>query len=173
MKAMTKEKLLEHLANYGYPLLMPKSNEAEDVLRNLLEQEDARLLEGFPVVLFHALQDKSQLEWENPGWSFQSLSKKSQRRWPSFLAFSLFLFRLAKVGESYEDRVVKLLSKFSKSKQVLDSLFDPFMKSNFVEVDGVEFSMERVKNAFLTYYLQSAKDDKLQNKKQVLGRELL
>ncbi len=170
---MTKDQLLDSLASYGYPLLMPKPNEAEEVLENLLEQDDSRLLEGFSVVFFHALQDRKQLEWENPDWNFQGLSKKSQGRLLYFLAFSFLLLQLAKVGENYENRVSKLLSKFSNGKKVLDSVFEPFMKSEPVEVDGVEFSTERLKNAFLTYYLQSAKDDKLKNKKQVLERELL
>ncbi len=173
MNSMTRDQLLDNLASYGYPLVKPVFNQQEELLENLLEQEDARLLEGFPVVFVNVLKEKQELVWENSHWHPNNLSKKAQKRLPYFLAFVSFLLEMGKVGESYENRVQKLLSIFSNGKKLRDSLYDPFMRSEPVEVDGVEFSTERLKTAFLTYSLQPTANDKLQNKKRALEQELL
>lgn len=173
MNSMTKEQLVDNLESYGYRLLKPAFNKQEELLENLLEQDDVRLLEGFPVVFANVLKEKEELDWENNNWHPDNLSKKAQKRLLYFLAFVSFLLEMGKVGESYENRVSKLLSKFPNGKQLLGSLYDPFMRSEPVEVGGVEFSTERLKTTFLTYTLQPTKSDKLKDKKQVLEQELL
>ena len=73
----------------------------EKVLEELLRQEDARLLEGFPVVLAQALSGKELLAWENRSWFPEKVfSVKMKERWTGLMALSLLLFRL--FGVSHE-----------------------------------------------------------------------
>ena len=66
MKPTDKNQLMDQLAQHGYALLRPKSAESgEKLLVSLLQQNDMRLLEGFPVVLADVMNKYERLEWEN------------------------------------------------------------------------------------------------------------
>ena len=125
MSLMTKEQLLENLAKYGYPLLEPESDKPEEVLKTLLEQKDYRFLEGFPVVFVNALRAKDQLEWETSDWSPNFYSKRAKTLLPHLLAFTLLLFKFYKVGETFERRTSKLLSKFRSGKKIRIAFANP------------------------------------------------
>ncbi|MDP3921131.1 MAG: hypothetical protein Q8R76_10055 [Candidatus Omnitrophota bacterium] len=60
MKQSNPNDLLEGLSQHGYPLLRRGAAQPpEQLLKQLLEQDDMRLLEGFPVVLANAMRGKS------------------------------------------------------------------------------------------------------------------
>lgn len=170
---MTKDQLLENLAGCGYPLLEPALNKAEEVLESLLEQEDHRLLEGFPVVLINLLKGKTQSDWEKRGWSGRKLSKKARERLPYLLALSFLLFKGHQVEEDCLTRTSKLLAKLPQGNKVLQAVSKPFLKSEPVKFNGFKFSPERLKNTFQTYALQSTQNEALEQKRRVLGHELL
>ena len=170
---MTKDQLLENLAGCGYPLLRPAANKAEEVLESLLEQEDYRLLEGFPVVLMNLLKAKEPSEWEEADWNVRRLSKKVRARLPYLLALSFLLFKSYRVGGGCLARTSKLLMKLPNGNKVFQAVSKPFLKSEPVGFDGFKFSPERLKNTFQTYALQSTQSKELEQKRRVLERELL
>ena len=175
MKVMNKERLLESLANYGYTLLRPVSaKEPEALLENLLKQDDARLLEGFPVVFANMLREKESLQWESPQWHpAGNLSRKSERRLGPLLALSCLLFKLFGMDKAYGSRTMKLLSQCAHGKQVLAGLEEPFMKSESVKFGELELSTERLKNNFQNYVVHAPESEEAQKKKHVLELELL
>ena len=154
-------------------MLEPESDKPEEVLKTLLEQKDYRFLEGFPVVFVNALRAKDQLEWETSDWSPNFYSKRAKTLLPHLLAFTLLLFKFYKVGETFERRTSKLLSKFRSGKKVFRNVSQSFSESDSVRFDGFEFSPERLKNTFQTYAFQPVKKPELERKKQALEQELL
>lgn len=173
MTRLANDVLLENLAEYGYPLLMPKSHLPEEVMTSLLDQDDMRLLEGFPVVFFNALQEKDVLEWELNPRSFESFSPKALARLSYLLAFSLLLFTRYAVEEKHVSRAVRLLEKLPQGTELRRQALEEWEKSAPVKAAGMEFSYERLKNAFETYVVQSPKREAVEHKKQVYEFELL
>lgn len=170
---MTKDQLMESLASYGYPLLLPASDNSEKLLENLLAQDDMRLLEGFPVVFANMLKENRELKWEKNDWNPNLFSSEVKKRLPVFLALTLLLLQFNKVGKSYEERVEKILFRLPGGKNVFDDVALPFAKSEPVKFDGVEFSTERLLNTFKTYMFQFSQNKDFENKKHNLELELL
>ncbi len=173
MTTMTKNELLENLANYGYPLLEPRTKRAEEVLENLLMQDDSRLLEGFPVVFLRALQEGTTLDWERSDWSPDRLSPKAKSRLPYFLALSVELLNGSKTGKSETLRVLKLLGQFQNSKEVIRAVAQAFESSGTVQFEGHELSCERLKKTFETYTQTMPAKQGTAQKKHALELELL
>lgn len=175
MKGMDKNQLLENLGSYGYPLLMPSpAGEPEDVLKALLKQSDARLLEGFPVVLAHVFKERESFAWEKSKWNPETdLSTKSMLRLADLLGLSYYLFKLFGLPKEYQDRTLKLLSKYKSGKLVLKELETPFAKSEPVKAGDVELSTERLKNNFRNYVVHAPGSAEAQEKKHALELELL
>ncbi len=179
MKNPEKDQLMSDLARYGYALSqpLPVAREPEEVLSNLLKQDDPRLLEGFPVVLAHALKEKEALDWERskPKQSlFEETPKKFQDRLAVLLSLSYLLFRLFGLEKKYENRVLKLLSESEQGKDMLKKLSEPFAHSASVSAGGVTLSVERLKNTFRNYVTQAGESGRaVQEKRRDLELELL
>ncbi len=173
MTLMTKDQLLENLASYGYPLLMPKSNKAEDLLENLLEQDDHRFLEGFPVVLLNALQNTDRLEWEQADWNPSKYSEKTRTRLLHLLSLSCFLFNRYHVGNPYNSRALKLVNKFPNGRGVSQKAVEQFEHSEGGNFNGTDLNFERFKNTFETYVVQSFKTQEVDQQRNLYERELL
>src|SRR3990167_1095434 len=173
MGFMTKEQLVDGLANYGYPLLMPKSNKPEEVLENLLDQEDPRFLEGFPVVLLGAFQDKEVLEWEMENWKPEMFSKKIQTRLLYLVAVSFLLFNRYHVEKKYSLRALKLLRKFPDGEKFSQKDLKGLEESNAVDFGGAAFSYERFRNTFETYVVWASTKQGVEQKRHSLEQDLL
>ena len=76
MKKLNRNELLDGLAQYGYELNRPLPQyKGEEVLLNLLNEKDSRLLEGFPVVYNNILDNQKHLSL-----NLQALSSKDKTK---------------------------------------------------------------------------------------------
>ncbi len=174
MKPERNHSLLDDLAQYGYPLLSPAAAPGpEEVLLRLAKQDDARLLEGFPVVLARGLAEKNPLDWENARWNpARDLSKKMRLRVSALLALSRLLFRLFGFDSVLTERASKLLSKLDPDKELLENVRKAFESSGDVPLDRLKLSPERFKNAFRQYVVERPREAASDNRKQELMLEL-
>lgn len=175
MKNTDKAGLLDQLARYGYALAIPQETlDPEEVLVALLRQEDARLLEGFPVVLAHALEEKKSLAWESKGWSPQKeLPVRGQKRWKALMTLSLLLFRLFGYPKVSANRVENMLGKAPEGPGELGELKEAFSGSGDVRAADLKLSAERLKNNFRNYVVLRDGDKALQEQRDALELELL
>ncbi len=175
MEKVNKGTLLDQLARYGYDLAAPRSPLSPDkVLVELLRQDDARLLEGFPVVLVAAFSEKESFAWENKKWSpGKVFSAKTEERWVVLMGLSLLLCRLFGLSKAFEDRVLGLLRKCPEGETTLSALEKDFSSSGEVLVGTLRLSTERLKNSFKNYVLLRTEDKGLQEQKEALELELL
>ncbi len=175
MKAMDKNQLMDQLAQHGYALMRPKSTESvEKLLRNLLQQDDVRLLEGFPVVFANLLREKDALDWEKKKWRpAEEFSKKAEHRLAVMLAFSVTLFKLFGLDKEYSVRTLNLLFRCEKGNDVLGRVTEAFLKSEPVKMDELELSVERLKNNFRNYVVHNEGNEEGRKKRKALEFDLL
>jgi len=173
MNGMTKDALIESLSEYGYPLLEP-APKPERVLEALLEQDDARLLEGFPVVLANILRSGESLGWEDPSWRPEKLSAKARALLPYLLAVSCVLFEKAGLEAHLRARVQKLLAKSPGGAAALKQVQKTSKTSRPFLAGGHEFSGARLENTFMSYMaMKRGGGESLEEKKRVIEQELL
>jgi len=175
MKNNHKTELLEHLAHYGYALAVPGNPvKPEKVLKELLGQDEPRLLEGFPVVLAKVLSEKEMLGWEDRQWlPNKALSPKLYKRWTILMALSFLLCRLFGVSHEVTERARRLLDKSQDAKKTLASLEKVFSDSGEVRSVGMVLAVERLKNSFRNYVVLRPEGKELQVQKEALELELL
>mgnify|MGYP001581060695 FL=1 len=145
MTKLTKNELLEALAQYGYELSKPSHQyNGEEVLLNLLKENDTRLLEGFPVVYDNILDNKKHLNFD-----FQTLSEKDKTKLLTLLLLTYALLKLFGQDKLKLDETENTLSKLSKKwKESSKDVEDKFNHSDSVRVNGVALSTDRLKKQF-------------------------
>lgn len=176
MKTPDKEKLMDELADYGYVLMKPKSvRSGEDLLKNLLKQNDVRLLEGFPVVFANLLRENERLRWEDKKWKpGDEFSQKAEQRLAKMLALTYYLLQLFGLEKEYASRTSKLLYRCKGwAADSLKEVSGPFQKSEPVKMDEVELSTERLKNNFRNYVVLAKESEEARQKHRALEFDLL
>lgn len=148
MTKLTKNELLEALAQYGYELNKPAHQyKGEELLLNLLKENDSRLLEGFPVVYDNILSHQKQLNLD-----LGTLSEKEKEKLLTLLLLTYALFKLFGENKSKLAETESALSKVSKKwKAVLGDVEDKFNRSDFVKVNGALLATDRLKKQFRNY----------------------
>jgi len=175
MKNKNTSRLYEDLADYGYPLAKPLfQSPPEKVLKEMLVQNDVRLLEGFPVVFANVMRGGESFGWEKKDWDFcERFSPKKRLKLAGLLALSDLIFKLYGVGKEMEDRVRKLLRRVDGAESLRKAFETPFAESMPVTVADVELSTERLKNNFRNYFVLAPESREAQNKRRVLEQDLL
>ena len=167
---------MDELAEQGYALMRPKSvRSGEDLLKNLLKQDEARLLEGFPVVFANLLRENEALRWEGRKWKpGEEFSPKAEHRLAVMLALSFLLFKLFGLEKEYGPRTHKLLLRCrGRADDLLKQMGGPFEKSEPVKMDTVELSAERLKNNFRSYVVLAKEGEESAKSRRALEFDLL
>lgn len=148
MTKLTKNELLEALAQYGYELNKPSHPyKGEEVLLNLLKENDSRLLEGFPVVYDNILDGQEHLHLD-----FHALSEKEKTKLLYLLLLTYELLKLFGEDPSKLVETENLLHQLSKKwKESFKDVEDKFNRSDFVKVSGVLLATDRLKKQFRNY----------------------
>ena len=175
MTERTKNKLLKALAQYGYPMMQPSARaHPEALLENLLRQDEGRLAEGFPVVLYNALRESPSLQWEKKDWKpSKALGAGPLKRFTGLLGLSFLLYRLFGLEEALLGRIRHLLHKCPEGSETLKSFEEPFLKSEPVRAGTLKLSTVRLKNSFRRYVVEAPESQEAQEKAHDLKLELL
>lgn len=175
MKKQNKQELMTHLEQYGYPLMQPAlTAPPEKVLKELLNQNDLRLLEGFPVVLANVLRETTDFSWENAKWRpAKEFSKPAEHRLTVMLVLTYLLLRLFGFEKEYGPRVLKMVLRCKQGSDLLPQLTGAFLKSQPVKMGAMDLSTERLKNNFRQYVVHAAQSEGAHKKQRTLELELL
>ncbi len=139
-----RQKLLRQLPRFGYTLFEPDTRpDPNEVLAEMVKSHDARILEGFPVVLANILaQDKKAVDVTKLEKRLRLLDDRRLVR--ELLAISAQLFRLYNVP-GFDD---PSLNRFATR-----NVYDEFIRQNSVlEIFGLSVHPERLRNTFRNYY---------------------
>ena len=159
MTKLTRNELLEALAQYGYELNKPVHQyTGEEVLFNLVKETDSRLLEGFPVAFKHFLDGAEYAGWAAKAPSFQKVfSVKDKKKLYYLLLVSYLLFKLYGEEKSKLEQTQELFSKLSGGwKKDLKDFEEKFNRSEPLEVGpALVLSSDRLKNQYRNYVVHS------------------
>lgn len=149
------------LSRFGYPLFQPeKTDDPNALLADLVESDDVRLMEGFPVVLAHCLAGGDSRLDLGKAENLLSSAEHKGSFW-RLVAVSYQLFELYSLG-------------FADSEKLKPARFQRFLEKDFrsrlfdqqpLEVGDWLLDPERLKNTFLNYVVNSRLE------KEVSGRD--
>ncbi len=152
---MTDKALLEKVARLGLPLM--ETSEELDVNQTLAEvvkSGDARLWEGFPVLLLNAMRDDN-FNYERLS---NSLTEEEQTRLHTLLLLSLTLYESYHLSSSRMNRLVNTFSDEEKSH--LKQFRNWLAHDQPLAYKGMRFDSRRLKNMFELYYEKDAEKNR-------------
>jgi hypothetical protein len=156
---MTDKTLMERVARLGLPLM--EKNEEFDVNQTLAEvvkSRDARLWEGFPVLLLNSERDNKF----NYDRVLNNLTEKEQETFRALLLLSWTLYRNYHLSFSWMNQLKNRFSDEEKSE--LKQLRNWFAHNDSFAYKGSRFDATRLKNMFELYYEKHA--EKSRQKKE-------
>ncbi len=158
---MDKNKLLEEMSSLGVPMMVPeKFVDVHKTLVDVIKSRDARLWENFPNLLANVLE-KHQVDLNK--LQEQLNQSVNQEAFKNLLALSKALYELYHVQVDGFDRVFKAV--FKNDKKMFQLLRDGLMKNHEVSLEGVDLSVQRLKNSFEDYLSYRHMQQQKQNAK--------
>ncbi|MBW2643607.1 MAG: hypothetical protein JRC89_09635 [Deltaproteobacteria bacterium] len=145
--SMKKEDLIVSLGNLGYPILSKDKNiinksEIIDVLDALVDLDEPRLIEGFPVILAYCAHRRSNLDLETLLLKYPKNSKK-RRDLEILLLLSAEMLNLENL---------QLPSGLENIANSLKTKYGNLISSEAVDLEkGFSLSIERLRNTLKRY----------------------
>ena len=155
--------LLSAMSQYGYSLLQPDNMaDPNELLTALSCSKDARVLEGFPVVLANALE--KHREKVDFGSALLHLPGESDReRFRRLVALSFYLFDTFGFGNlKPRDAQARLLSE-----SLLNEMRNAMVHNQPLLLDGREMDPGRATRTFLNYYVETREAERTGAKAQL------
>lgn len=157
-----REKLLRDLGRYGYSLLEPSGTDASMVLAEMVKSHDARILEGFPVVLANIVR-RSGDSFDVRQVERRLKNQRDRKLLHELMQLSVQLFGLYRMS----GLVDPFLSRFLGGEQFKAQLG----QNSMLQLTGVTLFPEKLKRTFENYYVLETYES--QAKQQVLFQEEL
>lgn len=145
---MTDKKMLENVNRLGFPMMEP--GEAFDVnkaLAEVVESEDMRLWEGFPVMLANA-SEESFFDLEKVAGNLQS--DKAGENFRSLLLLSLALYEYQHLSFSWAKRLKKDLT--AEDRTLMKGYRNQLTHAELLSAANVQFHVSRLKGTFNLYF---------------------
>ncbi|MDD3982360.1 MAG: hypothetical protein WC583_00960 [Candidatus Omnitrophota bacterium] len=152
---MNKADLMKRLAGLGFPLLeAAKEEEVNSTLADMVKLHDARLWEGFPVVLAGSA-DKGLFDYDKAEKHLKSHTDRTNLG--SLVLFSLALYKTLGLKFSWADDLLALFKNVDAQKEY-KRYMEALENNSDLKVDNRVMSMQRMKNTFANYFKQSRED---------------
>ena len=145
--SIKREDLMVSLENLGYPLLSKDKNKTNksqivDVLNALIDLNEPRLIEGFPVILAHCAHRGINLDFETLLLKYKKNSKK-RRNLEILLLLSAEMLNLENL---------QLPSGLENIANSLKTKYGNLISSEAVDLKkGISLSIERLRNTLKLY----------------------
>ena len=166
---MNKADLMKRLAGLGFPLLeAAKEEEANSTLADLVKSQDARLWEGFPVVLANSAE-KGLFDYDK---AEEYLKSHTDRMDLGLLVlFSLALYKVLGLKFSWTENLLAMFKNEDAQKQYGNYL-EALKNNSDLLVGNRVMSMQRVKTTFDNYFKLSQENlNDLLSVKDAMGLE--
>lgn len=158
---MNDKKLLSDISKLGFPMF--DTSEEIDVnktLAKVIQSNDTRLLEGFPVLIANAAEDYNfSLEKIEK----QLVNKKQKDLFHNLLLISGALFSYYHLSFPWWNKVKKNLSQ--KDKIRVKELRNRLSHNETIRLKNIEFDPLRLKNMFELYFDRKVEKDKRQKER--------
>jgi len=164
---MTDKKLLNNVAKLGLPMLEPDEEfNVNETLAQVVKSRDARLWEGFPVLLANAANDQR--------FSLDRVDSMLQGKLKSHLhhlvMLSLAVYGTQKLTLSWANKLLRNLS--NEDRALVKQWQDKLAHNEAVSWNYKKFDAQRLNNTFALYFEHSAeKARRLKNKYEEYSQE--
>lgn len=143
---MNKKELLKQLDVLGFPMMEAEEGaDANASLAGVVRAKDARLWEGFPLLLANSVK-KNLFNYEDVVRQLKGTTEK--KTFGQLLLVSLAFYKSAGLKFAWADQLFET-AKFKQTE--FDRVYASF-KQNKDQVSGLELSAERVAKTFQRYY---------------------
>ncbi|MBW2709011.1 MAG: hypothetical protein JRD04_06965 [Deltaproteobacteria bacterium] len=158
---MTDRKLLAGLSKLGFPMFEPSETlDVNETLADVVKSHDARLWEGFPVLLANATESYSFV----PEQVEQHLMGKEQKdHFHHLMLFSGALFSLYHLSFPWWTRLTGHLSK--EDKVLVKAWKNDLARNHTLKWLDAVIDPERAKGLFELYFEQKAEKDRRRKEK--------
>ncbi len=152
---MNKADLMKRLAAWGFPLLeAAQEKESNSTLADMVKSHDARLWEGFPVVLANSAE-KGLFDYNKAEKYLKSHTDRMD--FVSLVLFSLALYKTLGLKFSWANDLLALFKNLDARKEY-KGYMEALENDGDLKVDNKVMSMKRMKNTFANYFKQSRED---------------
>ena len=164
---MTDKTLFNKLSHLGFPMFEPEEDpDVNETLAEVVQSDDVRLWEGFPVMLANAA--------ENYQFSFAAVERQLNREdvnnYNSLCLMSLSLYEYFHLSFPWANKLKKSLS--DTDKRLLTEWKNSLTYDNPLTWNGAELSAGRLKRLFELYFEQkSAKDRQKKDRREEFSLE--
>ena len=137
---MLNKELLENVSDLGYRLFAPEQKyDVNKLLADVVKTHDARLWEGFPVLLLNA-NKREEFNLESTLAYLASNEEKASLG--DILAMSLALYRHEGLGFLWADKLYARLREVNKKK--VERCYENLKKYSQVQFDGFSTNLQRL-----------------------------
>ena len=142
--------LTKRVGELGYPLLeTEQQKDANEILAAVVKSRDARLWQGFPVMLANS-EEKDVFEYDRV---LSSLTASDERDY--FRLLLLMSYALYKTINLESAWVSELYGIFRPAdKRDLGKLLDRFVAQEDIQIGPVQLSSEKIRTVFQSYFEQ-------------------
>ena len=162
---MKREDLIDSLGNLGYPIISPhkkntKKNEITNVLNELIDLDEPRLIEGFPVVLAYCAHRGYNLDFQKL-FSMHGENSKKRQNLEKLLLLSFKLLNLENL---------QLPLGLETIAKALEKKYGDLLSDEILDLGrGITLSLDRLRNALKRYTANLAKQ--ISDKEKVVKRQ--
>jgi hypothetical protein len=150
---MARKKLYENLSQLGFPLMEVMDRfDVNKTLAEVVESQDMRLWEGFPVLLANAAHE---YYYDYNEVLTNLKSNEDRKNLHSLLLLSLALYKHMKLSFPWTYKLTKELSKQDLEK--VKKLRNYLAHGNSFQLVKKRFDSSRIKGTFLNYFEQNVK----------------
>lgn len=157
-----KRALLDDLDKLGYGLFRPEEKiDLQETLKSLVESNDPRLCESFPIVIYNCSMNKNEpnyCDFSSVVKSFRE-NKENREAFLQLLYLSLLTFKLFNEKEHLASDLNKLFEKkhvLTRFRKTFDS---KFVDSSNVDVGNTRLNLGRMKNIFLNFLIAKEENE--------------
>ncbi len=155
MESDVKARLYRDLKEWGYPLLEPAETvEPGDLLKELVQQDDVRLLEGFPVVLSTWLMHQKPAPFLNLVVLEDNLaSAATKKRFRLLTAITWYLISMIPESSKCRKELYEYID--TSDPNLLNEVPFSFTKDKQFNLGTVKLSPQRLQTTFSNYVVSS------------------
>ena len=165
---MLKKELLKNVNRLGFPLMEPEEEvDVNKTLADVVKSKDARLWEGFPVLLANTAREH-RFDYDEVLSYLKN--KESRKNFQSLLTLSLALYKYYHLSFSWPKRLKEEVT--DKYADELKKMRNKLAHDEVVSLFNVQFSASRLKETFSNYFEKDAEKTKqLREKHEDLSLE--
>jgi hypothetical protein len=163
MEPLEKQLMMRDAERFGFQLMSPADDLPAKLLQRMVESDDGRVLEGFPVVLTNMLMQHSNL---NLLETEKELPSSLQRRFRMLACVTYIFFFWVPTGEDARKHLYKYLKE--REPSLIASVKDKLEARSVLNVGaGVSLDVERLENTFRNYVVHQFMETKASLAKKV------